>query len=572
MTTESQTSAPFPVAMDAGAPPISELFSGAIDASPSFIALFSRPDNRMVYCNKTAAVWLDPAKHVVPPGLTLQDIVGIEHLDRLKHQVLPHAEVLGMWNGAFDLRDVWGSEFKVQVVLSTHKQKTDGREWLCLQASKTRVDGSSLDTASVSDREFLHALLETLPDSIFFKDRQGRYIRISNQLAFRFGHKDPNSLLGLTVFDLATVEDARLAFDAEQQVIRTGQPMVDREQKMMGLNGRESWISTSKFPLRDREGNIVGILGILSDITEKKQAEQQKKEMEFQMQLAQKLESIGRLASGVAHEINTPAQFITDNTHFIKRSMNSLAPVIAAYRALRDGVKAGAAAQPLLEAVAKAEKDARLDYLMSEIPQTIDDTLEGLTRVTQIVRSLKEFSHPNKSTKAPFDLNRSVSTTMAVSRHEWKYVADMKLELEETLPSVRGVVDQINQVILNLIVNAAQAIEEAQRRRGSSDKGLITVRTRREGKLAVLEVEDTGTGIPLEAQSHIFEMFFTTKDVGKGTGQGLAIVRSVVTKNHDGTVEFRSEPGKGTAFVIKLPFGDEELPPVLQEAVTEAAT
>lgn len=565
MTTESQTSAPFRINAEAGAPPISELFSSAIDASPAFVALFSRPENRLVYCNRTAAVWLDPAKHVVPSGLTMQELIGIEHLDRLKHQILPHAEVLGVWTGALDLRDVWGSEFAVHGVLSTHKQKSDGSEWLCLQASKSRVDGSPLDSASVSDREFLHALLETLPDSIFFKDRQGRYIRVSNQLALRFGHKDPNSLLGLTVFDLSSIEDARAAFEAEQQVVRTGQPLRDREQKMLGTDGRENWITTSKFPLRDREGNIVGLLGILSDITEKKLAEQQKKEMEVQMQLAQKLESIGRLASGVAHEINTPAQFITDNTHFIKRSMASLGPVFAAYRALRDGVASGGETKALLDAVAKAEKDARLDYLIKEIPQTIDDTLEGLTRVTQIVRSLKEFSHPNKSSKAPFDLNRSISTTMAVSRHEWKYVADVKLDLDGSLPSVRGIVDQINQVILNLIVNAAQAIEEAQRSRKSSEKGTITLRTRRDGPMAVLEVEDTGTGIPPEAQSHIFEMFFTTKDVGKGTGQGLAIVRSVVTKNHGGAVEFRTEPGKGTTFVIRLPLGEEVAAPGSQQ-------
>jgi len=313
-----------------------------------------------------------------------------------------------------------------------------------------------------------------------------------------------------------------------------------------------TWVSTSKFPLCDSSGAVAGTFGISRDITEAKLAESARQEMETQLLLAQKMESIGHLAAGIAHEVNTPTQFIADNTHFLTDAFARYEAVITRFRALRDAAAQHPDCDAAVKAVAAAEQEAEMDYLLGEIPRCLQQTLDGLTRVTRIVCSLKEFAHPNSPELAPADLNRVIETSLVVSRHEWKYVAELATELDANLPLVPCVVDELNQVLLNLIINAAHAIGDALKQRGG-ERGKITVRTRHEAPYAVLEVEDTGTGIPEEIRDRIFEPFFTTKPLGKGTGQGLAIVRTVVVTHHHGTIDLVTEPGRGTKFVIKLP-------------------
>jgi signal transduction histidine kinase len=175
-----------------------------------------------------------------------------------------------------------------------------------------------------------------------------------------------------------------------------------------------------------------------------------------------------------------------------------------------------------------------------------------LKRISRIVRSLKEFSHPGGSDVGAADLNRAIETTLAVSRHEWKYVAEAETDLDPDLPLVRCVIDEINQAVLNLVVNAAHAVEDANAKLGR-ERGLITVRTRKCGEYAVIEVQDTGTGIPAKVRGSLFDPFFTTKDVGRGTGQGLAIAQAVVVQNHQGRIEFDTVEGEGTTFRLMLP-------------------
>ena len=317
-------------------------------------------------------------------------------------------------------------------------------------------------------------------------------------------------------------------------------------------DGELRWINLEGKIYRDEQNKAVRMMGIVVDITEEKQAEQERQLSEAQSSLSQKLESVGRLASGVAHEINTPMQFITDNTQFLKRSMTSLIDVLAAYRAVNGSVAAGQKPDEALALARTAEETNELEYLLGEIPRTFDETMSGLQRVTHIIKSLKEFSHPNTTAKSPADLNKAINTTIAVSRHEWKYVAEIVTELDPDLPMIPVCIDEMNQVMLNLIVNAAHAIGDALKQRGEA-KGVITLRTKQEGNSVLVEVQDNGTGIPESAQSHIFEPFFTTKGVGKGTGQGLAIIRTIVVKNHGGTISFTTAPGKGTVFHIHLP-------------------
>jgi len=312
------------------------------------------------------------------------------------------------------------------------------------------------------------------------------------------------------------------------------------------------WIQIQGKLYFDEKGNPIRRAGIIVDITDRKLAEQEQQSMDAQSSLSQKLESVGRLASGVAHEINTPMQFITDNTQFLKRAVTSLTEVLGAYRAVNETIASGNKPDEALALARAAEETNEMEYLLSEIPRTFDETMSGLQRVTHIIKSLKEFSHPNTTAKHPADLNKAIATTIAVSRHEWKYVAEVVTELDPDLPMIPLCIDEMNQVMLNLIVNAAHAIGDAIKLRGEA-KGVITIRTKQDGDSVLVDVADNGTGIPESAQSHIFEPFFTTKGVGKGTGQGLAIIRTIVLKNHGGTISFTTAPGKGTTFHIRLP-------------------
>ena len=267
---------------------------------------------------------------------------------------------------------------------------------------------------------------------------------------------------------------------------------------------------------------------------------------------AQKLESVGRLASGVAHEINTPVQFVGDSVAFVRDAFRDLAPVIAALQALRASAATGQALAGEAEQVEAAEQAVDLGYLLDNIPLALERAVDGLGRVGTIVRSLKEFAHPDPRQCEPADLNRALQTTLTIARHEYKYVADLETDLGP-IPPVHCLVGELNQVFLNLIVNAAHAIEEA--RRGTAGRGLIRVATLLEAEQVVVTIADDGGGIPEAIRDRVFDPFFTTKPVGKGSGQGLAIARSVVVDKHHGTIEFESEPGRGTVFRVRLPIG-----------------
>jgi signal transduction histidine kinase len=290
----------------------------------------------------------------------------------------------------------------------------------------------------------------------------------------------------------------------------------------------------------------------IRDLTEIKQAEKERQLMEVQLRQSQKLESIGQLAAGVAHEINTPTQYVGDNTRFVKDSFPAIMQVLKSHEALLAAVKNQAVTPELLAQSEALLQESDLEYLYLQIPTALKETLEGVERVSKIVRAMKEFSHPGGKEKSPANLNKAIESTTTVARNEWKYVADLKLELEPELPPVPCFLGEFNQCILNLIVNAAHAIGDVVKKNPGT-KGLITVQTRRDGEHVAVRVTDTGTGIPEAVRSKIFEPFFTTKDVGKGTGQGLAMVYGCLVNRHGGTVTFETETGRGTTFILRLP-------------------
>ena len=285
------------------------------------------------------------------------------------------------------------------------------------------------------------------------------------------------------------------------------------------------------------------VCGISVDVT-------QQKNLEIDRVQAQKLESVGRLAAGVAHEINTPVQFVSDNVDFLRSSMTEVAAVIHAYRDLKLAVQSAgdiAAAAQIAEA---AEKAADLDYVLDNVPSALASSLEGLRRIATIVRSMKEFAHPDQAQQSLADLNQAIRSTLVIANNEYKYVAELDAQFAD-LPPVPCYLGEINQVVLNLLVNASHAISDVVKDTGR--RGKITVRTRLDGNEVEISIGDTGTGIPEAARDKIFDPFFTTKVVGKGTGQGLAIAHSVIVNKHGGTLRFETECGKGTTFFIRLP-------------------
>jgi signal transduction histidine kinase len=197
-------------------------------------------------------------------------------------------------------------------------------------------------------------------------------------------------------------------------------------------------------------------------------------------------------------------------------------------------------------------EEADPTYLCREVPQAIAQALEGVQRISKIVRAMKEFSHPGSEGKCAIDINHTIETTIAVARNEWKYVADVQTYFAADLPPVPCLAGEFNQVILNLLINAAHAIGEALGE-GSACKGTITITTRCAGDWMEVQIQDTGVGVPENIRARIFEPFFTTKEVGKGTGQGLALAHTVIVKKHDGQIWFESEVGKGTTFFLRLP-------------------
>jgi len=287
----------------------------------------------------------------------------------------------------------------------------------------------------------------------------------------------------------------------------------------------------------------------------------ERKRTERQVAQSQRLESIGQLAAGIAHEINTPIQYVGDNIHFLADSFKGLTELLAAYRELECPTRNAAAVPSLRDRTARLAEEIDIEYLQAEIPKAIQQSLDGVRRVAEIVGAMKELSHPGTTAKCAVDLNHLINNTILVSKHAWKLVAEVTTDFDLDLPTIQCIAGDLSQVILNLIVNAADAIADGIQGTGGV-KGHIGISTRRCGNWAEIRVSDNGTGVPESIQPRIFDPFFTTKDVGKGTGQGLAIAHAIITQKHQGTIQFETQKGVGTTFVIRLSIEGVENRPV----------
>ncbi len=284
---------------------------------------------------------------------------------------------------------------------------------------------------------------------------------------------------------------------------------------------------------------------LAEDIARREAVERDRDAMEVELRHAQKLEAVGRLAAGIAHEINTPTQYVSDNVRFLSDTFDEL---ISGLHDIDSGLNA---AEVRIETLRETITQMDLDYLEKETPLAIKQSIDGLQRIATIVSAMKQFSHPSTE-KTLNDLNGAITSTVSVARNEWKYVAELTTDLDPELPAVSCVLGELNQVFLNMIVNSSHAIADVIDE-ASGEKGTIHIATRAEDDHVIITVSDTGGGIPDDIQSQVFDPFFTTKEVGKGTGQGLSIARSVIVDKHGGLIDLDSEPGKGTTFIIRLP-------------------
>jgi PAS domain S-box-containing protein len=556
--------------------------------------------------------------------------------------------------------------------ITAHKQAE-----VSLQNARNLADDANrrlLEKRSVleNERRMLRALIDNIPDFMYVKDTESRFVVANAHLAHVHGVDNPEQLLGKTDFDFYPRELAELFYRDEQSMIRSGEALYEHEEAGLDYKGSVHRTLTTKVPIRDAAGQIIGLAGIGRDITARKQMEDAlreaerkyrgmvddavvgifqstrggrfisvnpamalifgygstgemietitdiatqihvnpKRRREFerivaelggahnfefealrkdgsriwvslnvravfekgvpalyegmcedvternrlreQLLQAQKLESVGQLAAGIAHEINTPTQYIGDNVRFLKDAFQGLTNLLADYERLMSSAQGGTCSPDMVQQVAATVERIDAVYLLDEIPKAIEQTLEGVNRVSTLVNAMKEFSHPETKEKIPLDLNHAIGNTITVARNEWKYVADLETDFDESLPPIPCHPGAFNQIILNLIVNAAHAIAAVDRK-GGQQKGKIGVQTRNCNKWAEIRIQDTGTGIPEKIRNRVFDPFFTTKEIGKGTGQGLAIVHSAVVVKHGGTIHFETEEGKGTIFVIRLP-------------------
>jgi PAS domain S-box-containing protein len=431
------------------------------------------------------------------------------------------------------------------------------KKWQLLQESKCRL--AELEklvterTAQImTEQARFKAIFENSPMGIFQTTQEGR-ILCANPAAIRMvGYGSPEDLtqelteVGAQLYVEPQRREEFMRLVGQHGLVR------DFEFEVKCKDGSKKWLNLTAYPVKALDNSLLYYEGFFYDLTDRKRAEQERREMEVQLRHAQKMESIGRLSAGVAHEINTPAQYVGDNTRFLRDSFAGIQTVLESFPKYLNAVKGNnLSANDLAEAeVCLAGAD--VEYLCKEIPLAIDQSLEGVGRITKIVSALKEFSHPGNKEKSLADLNRAIETTVVVARNEWKYVAETKLDLEPGLPAISCFVGELNQAVLNLVINAAQAIGDVVKQ-NSGAKGVISIQTRRDGDHVEIRVGDTGTGIPEAIRPHIFEPFFTTKDVGKGTGQGLNVVYNSIVKLHQGTVAFESEVGRGTTFILRLP-------------------
>ena len=395
------------------------------------------------------------------------------------------------------------------------------------------------------ERALLESVISTIPFHVYWRNADLQITGCNSAFAHWIGCEHPSDVIGKdeSLSDIIP-SDLLSLFTEDSSILEKGHQILHDEREFARHDGSTTTIQVSKLPLVDDQGKLHGLLGGFVDITEIKK-------LQTQLHQAQKLESIGQLAAGIAHEINTPAQYVGDNTRFLQNEFTGLLKVIDQYAEHLNTEGPQISWEDRFRLIRATLEEVDYEFIREEIPQAITQSIEGIDRITGIVKAMKDFSHPGSESTEPADLNAAIQSTATVCSNRWKYVADIEYDLDPELGPVPCYLAEFNQVMLNLIVNAADAIESFTK--DSESKGLIKISTKESDGKAVISVVDNGGGMPESVLEKIFDPFFTTKVVGKGTGQGLSISHDVITNKHGGSIECSSEEGIGTTFVIQLP-------------------
>jgi len=338
---------------------------------------------------------------------------------------------------------------------------------------------------------------------------------------------------------------ARMAGVVQKELADASRWVVQEQERSINLTEARDALFANNEALRAAQADLEQAYAKLqNEVATRERLEQE-------LSLARRLEAIGQLSAGVAHEINTPLQYVGDSVHFLGQALQRITGYLKRVDQLTQAEPAPAWSD-VLSGLQKGRKEARLDFLLDEIPRAVQSSKQGVEHVSKIVQALKAFSHRGTEEKGASDVNAAIENTLLMTQNEYKSVATARTDLG-AIPPVCCILSQLNQVLLNLIVNAAHAIADAKR----PDPGCITVTSRASDNVVQIDVSDNGAGIPEHLRHKIFEQFFTTKAVGRGTGQGLALARQIIIDNHGGTLSFVSEVGKGTTFTLRLPIDGE---------------
>lgn len=461
-------------------------------------------------------------------------------------------------------RKMDGKEFPATVLLT--RVNVRGKEWLQATVRDITKFKQAMESLSKSESKY-RTLVENIPQKIYMKDRNSAYVSCNKSFAdaLRITSTD---IVGKTDYDFFPPEVAEKYRADDKRVMESGE--TESIEETFAHNGEEMIVNTIKTPVKDSQGNITGLLGVFWNITEQKRAEiaaktvcdqlirsnTELKEMQCQLVQNEKLASIGQLAAGIAHEMNTPVGFVASNFQTLESYVKKLRNLLTTYDEIiaHIGTLENAELRNKVENIHQVRSNQKIDFILEDISGLFDESREGLERVTSIVQNLRDFSridHPGS--RDEYNINKGIEATLVVTKNEIKYNADVKTELSE-VPSIFCHSGQINQVFLNILVNAAQAIKSQNR----EDRGTITIKTYMSDDKVVCEIVDDGPGIAPENLSKVFDPFFTTKPAGKGTGLGLSISYDIIVNKHRGEFFVESTPGKGAKFTIKLPMGTKE--------------
>ena len=401
--------------------------------------------------------------------------------------------------------------------------------------------------ALARSEERFRSLVETTNDWVWEVDENGVYTYASPRVLDILGYK-PSEVTGRALFDFMEPSEAGRVREVFIESVKDLKPFENFENRNLHKDGRTVVLETSGAPFYGHDGAFAGYRGIDRDITRRKQAEEEKAALTEQLARTEKLASMGQLAAGVAHEINNPLGFVRSNLNTLSEYLDVFRKLLALHGELSDAYEKGEFEEiaEYREAIEKLKKDADMEFTVNDAGQILVDSNDGISRISTIVKGLKDLSHAEAGELVCQDLNISLRDALKISWHEVKTRAELEEDLCDCLP-VRCRPQQLTQVFLNILLNAAQAVNE---------KGKITMSTGKVNGKAIVEIADNGPGMSEEVRNRIFDPFFTTKPVGKGTGLGLSIAYNII-KEHGGTIEVDSRPGAGARFRIKLPLATE---------------